>query len=99
MRVTVKLLGVLGPPAPGRRRSFELELGEDATAGAVLRALAGRCGAPFRQAVESRDARLPPHIRMFADGEMLVSREQDVAPPERLSEGVTVVLLTPMMGG
>ena len=98
MRVTVRLSGVLGPADPGRR-SFELELREAATAGEVLRALAGLRGAPFRQALASRDVRLPRHIRMFANGEMLTTREQRLAPAGRLSDGVTVVLLTPMMGG
>jgi hypothetical protein len=75
MRVTVKLLGVLAPE--DRRRlgtSFDLELRDGVTAGELLRALARRCEAPFRQAIESSDARLPRHIRMFADGEMLVTQ-------------------------
>jgi hypothetical protein len=80
-------------------RSFDLELRDGVTAGDLLRALASRCGAPFRQAPESSDSRLPRHIRMFADGEMLVTREQTLAPAAGLANGVTVVLLTPMMGG
>lgn len=100
MRVTVKLLGVLAPEDRRRvSRSFDLELRDGGTAGELLRVLAGRCEAPFRQAIESADPRLPRHIRMFADGEMLVTREQALAPAQGLSDGVTVVLLTPMMGG
>ena len=100
MRVTIKLLGVLSPEDRRRRgRPFDLELRDGVTAGELLRALARRCGAPFRQAIESPDSRLPRHIRMFADGEMLVTREQKLAPANELSDGVTVVLLTPMMGG
>jgi hypothetical protein len=100
MRVTVKLLGVLGPGDRRRLgRPFDLELRDGVTAGELLIALAKRCGAPFRQAIESPDSRLPRHIRMFVDGEMLVTREQTLAPEGGLADGVTVVLLTPMMGG
>lgn len=96
MRVTVDLLGVLG----GRRRAgraLDLELPEGLTAGELLRRLADRCGAPFREAVESPDPRLPRHIRMFADGEMVSRREQVLAAAG--AGRVTVVLLTPMVGG
>lgn len=100
MRVAVRLLGVLAPRDCRREdRSFALELDDGVTAGDVLRTLAARFGAPFRQALESPDSRLPRHIRMFADGEMLVTRDQPLAPASRLARGVTVVLLTPMMGG
>jgi len=100
MRVTVKLLGVLGPRDRGwSGGSFDLTLREDVTAGGLLRALAERCGAPFRDAIESSDGRLPRHIRMFAGSEMLVEREQALAPAGVGADGVTVVLLTPMMGG
>ena len=100
MRVTVKLLGVLGPRERGRGgRSLDLVLGDNVTAGDLLRALADRFGPPFRAASESSDARLPRHIRMFAGGEMLVRREQTLAPAHAVSDGVTVVLLSPMMGG
>jgi molybdopterin converting factor small subunit len=99
MRVTVKLLGVLAPADRRRLESLDFELRDGVTAGELLRALSKRCGAPFRQALESSDPRLPRHIRMFADGEMLTSREQALAPADRLADGVTVVLLTPMMGG
>jgi hypothetical protein len=100
MRVTVKLLGVLAPE--DRRRvggALQLELREGVTAGELLRDLAGRCGASFRQAIESTDSRLPRHVRMFANGEMLVSRDQSLSSGGRLGDGVTVVLLTPLMGG
>jgi len=100
MRVTVKLLGVLAPEDRRRvGRSFDLELHDGVTAGELLRALARRCEAPFRRAIDSSDSRLPRDIRMFADGEMVVTREQVLAPADGLSDGVTVVLLTPMMGG
>jgi hypothetical protein len=100
MRVTVKLLGVLGSRDRGRSgRCFDLTLSDDVTAGDLLRALADRCGAPFRDAVESPDGRLPRHIRMFAGSEMLVEREQALATASAGAGGVTVVLLTPMMGG
>jgi len=100
MRVTVKLLGVLGPRDRGRPgRSFDLTFRDDVTAGDLLRALADRCGAPFREAIDSSDGRLPRHIRMFAGSEMLVEREQALAPAAVGAGGVTVVLLTPMMGG
>lgn len=100
MRVTVKLLGVLAPE--DRRRlggSLDLELHDGVTAGELLRDLAARCAGPFRQALESADSRLPRQVRMFADGEMLVSRDQALATGKALRDGVTVVLLTPMMGG
>ncbi len=84
MRVTIKLLGVLAPENRRRQgRSFDLELRDGVTAGELLRSLARRCGAPFRQAIESPDSRLPRHIRMFADGEMLVTREAEAGPSER----------------
>jgi hypothetical protein len=72
------------------------------TAGDLLRALADRCGAPFREALASPDDRLPRHIRVFADGELLTTREQPLlprVPPGASGSGVTVVLLTPMIGG
>ena len=100
MRVTVKLLGVLAQRIDGGWDDHSISsLRDGVTAGELLRALAKRCGAPFRQAIESPDSRLPRHIRMFADGEMLVTREQTLASANGLSDGVTVVLLTPMMGG
>jgi hypothetical protein len=76
-------------------------------AGDLLRALADRCGEPFRRALDSDDSRLPRHLRLFVDGEMLVTRDQPLLPenvpvnvPVNGSEaGVTVVVLTPMMGG
>lgn len=100
VQVTVKLCGVLAPE--DRRnlgRSFDLELRDDVTAGELLRDLAARCGATFRQALESPDSRLPRHIRMFANGEMLVSRDQTLNSARGPDAGVTVVLLAPMMGG
>jgi hypothetical protein len=100
VQVKVKLLGVLAPEDRRRLgRPLDLELGDDVTAGELLRHLAARCGATFRQAIESPDSRLPRHIRMFANGEMLVSRDQALASGRSLGDGVTVVLLTPMMGG
>jgi hypothetical protein len=100
MRVNVKLLGVLAPEARRRLgRSFDLDLHEDVTAGELLGVLAKRCGAPFCDAVRSSDPRLPRHIRLFAEGEMLTTREQTLAPENGFSHGITVVLLTPMMGG
>jgi hypothetical protein len=100
MKIRVQLHGVLGGPASGSRgRVFDLALGEKATAGDILKALAARWGAPFPEFLESSDQRLPRQIRMFADGEPLTTREQRLVSAGASSKGVTVVLLTPMMGG
>ena len=103
MKVHVKLHGVLGPCDDARtRRCFDLVMRDGVTAGDLLRVLADRCGAPFREALASPDDRLPRHIRMFVAGELLTTREQPLlpgVPPDAPGSGVTVVLLTPMMGG
>jgi len=99
MNVRVELHGVLGPREPGRETGFDLSLQRDVTAGDLLRELAPRCGAPLREAIESSDARLPRHIRMFSNGEMLSTLEQPLVPTLAQGASVTVVLLSPMMGG
>jgi hypothetical protein len=99
MNVRVKMHGVLGRHDRGRETGFDLALADDVTAGDLLRALAERCGAPFRDAVESSDSRFPRHIRMFADGEMLSRFEQPLVTASASGPSVTVVLLSPMMGG
>lgn len=102
MRVQVKLHGVLSPATrgrPGRPASFDWQLAETSTAGDLLSALADRCEGAFREALESPDERLPRHIRMFADGELLTSRRQALVLAGEGASGVTVVLLSPMMGG
>lgn len=103
MKVRVKLFGVLGSRDRARTgRCFDLVLRDNVTAGDVLRALADRCGSPFHEALASPDDRLPRHIRMFADSELLTTREQRLLPHVAQGApggGVTVVLLTPMMGG
>ncbi len=99
-KVTVKVVG--GQNAGATRRAagtFDLHLRDGVTAGELLHVLAERCGPPFHEALESTDPRLPRHIRMFADGEMLVTRKQALAPGHGAQRGVTVVLLRPMMGG
>lgn len=100
MRVQIKLRGVLSRAAgPGPADTFDLLVPEKTTAGDLLATLAERWGGPFGQALASSDRRLPRHIRMFADGEMLTHREQALTRPGAPVRGVTVVLLTPMMGG
>jgi hypothetical protein len=90
--------GVLGLD-PGREASFDLALNDTATAGELVHILAEHCGAPFRDAIESSDTRLPRHIRMFSDGEMLSTLEQPLAAACRRAASVNVVVLSPMMGG
>jgi hypothetical protein len=99
MNVRVKMHGVLGRWDPGRKASFELALREGVTAGDLLRILADSCGAPFRDAIESSDTRLPRHIRMFSDGEMLSTLEQPLIKTPAPDASVSVVVLCPMMGG
>lgn len=100
MQVTVKLHGALGPggrgPVPG---PFDFALPEHATAGDLMRELALRVGKPFGQALASPDARLPRSLRIFADGEMVLTRDQPLAPPGASHAGVTVVVMSPVAGG
>ena len=63
MNVRVKMHGVLGRCAPGQKADFDLALQDGGTAGDLLRVLAEYCGAPFCDAIESTDPRLPRHIR------------------------------------
>lgn len=100
MNVQVKLHG--GGKSCGMdpaRASFRLTLRPGGNAADLLDALAERCGEPFRGALDSDDARLPRHLRLFVDGEMIVSRDQPLVPANGSDAGVTVVLMTPMMGG
>lgn len=99
MRITVKLLGVLRPAGGRAQEPLDLVLRDDVTVGELLAALADRLGRPFRALVESSDGRLPRHVRMFAGSEMLVARDQTIASAAGRSGAVTVVLLSPMMGG
>lgn len=99
MKVRVKMLGVLGRRNPGQEPAFELALHGNVTAGDLLRVLAERCGSPFRDVIESPDVRLPSHIRMFSDGEMLATMEQPLIAKCVAGASVTVVFLSPMMGG
>lgn len=100
MQVAVKLHGALrrspGDPASGR---FDLSLREGSTAGELMRELAERVGKPFSEALASSDPRLPRSLRMFVDGEMIVTRDQPLAAPGASHAGVTVVLMTPVAGG
>ncbi len=100
MRVRVKLHGgVRSCEMDPARSSFGLTLRNGGNAGDLLHALAERCGDPFRRALDSTDERLPRHLRLFVDGEMLVTLDQPVVPANGSDAGVTVVVLTPMMGG
>ena len=100
MQVDVKLHGVVHPKNGSEAGGcFRIELRDGVSAGELLRALAERCGDPFRRALGSTDARLPRHIRMFVDGEMLVTLDQPLGSASGVNAGVTVVVLTPMMGG
>jgi hypothetical protein len=69
------------------------------TARDLLHVLAERFGAPFRDIVELSDIRLPRHIRVFSNGEMLATMEQPLIAKRIAGASVTVVLLSPMMGG
>jgi hypothetical protein len=97
MEVTVRVHGT-SRGAAFAPRSLALSLPESATAGELLADLGERFGAPFAGAATSPDPRLPPEIRLFVGGDLVVSREQrlsahgDAAP-------VTVVLLSPVSGG
>lgn len=99
MDVSVNMHGVLGRTSPGEAASFNLALHEGATAGELIRLLAKRCGAPFSDAVDSSDSRLPRHIRMFSDGKMLLTFEQPLVAACAQAARVNIVVLTPMMGG
>ena len=100
MRISVKLHGSVGRgSSPLPREAFDLSLPGGTTAGDLLRALADRFGAPFSEIAASDDSRLPRNIRMFADGDLLVSSEQPVVPSGSESAGVTVVLMSPIAGG
>ena len=99
MNVSVKMHGVLGRWVSGQKASLDLTLGEGVTAGDLLRILAEHCGAPFCDAIESSDTRLPRHIRIFSDGEMLSTLEQPLATSCTPGANVNVVVLSPMMGG
>ena len=99
MNVRVKMHGVLGRRILGRKASFDLNLHDDVTVGDLVRILAEHCGAPFCDAIESSDIRLPRHIRMFSDGEMLATLEEPLVATCSPRASVNVVVLSPMMGG
>jgi len=96
MNVRVQLHGVIGRGAPAQDSRFDLSVPDGATAGDLVGLLAGRYGAPLR--IDSEDPRIPRHIRMFADGELLSTLEQRLARGSR-DASVNVVVLSPMMGG
>lgn len=100
MNVRVKLHGGVPSCKTGPDRgSFGLTLRAGGNAGDLLHALAERCGEPFQRALDSDDSRLPRHLRLFVGGEMLVTLDQPLASANGSDAGVTVVVLTPMMGG
>ena len=99
MNVRVKMHGVLDRGDPGQKASFDLALRDDVTAGELVHILAERCGAPFCDAIQSSDTRLPRHIRMFSDGEMLSTLEQPLVAACTRRASVNIVVLSPMMGG
>jgi hypothetical protein len=101
MRIRVKLHGVLGERGGGDvgNRALYFAGGGETTAGDVLDILAEKWGAPFLDLIAASDQRLPRHVRMFADGEPLRTRGQRLVSPNGSATSVTVVLLTPMMGG
>lgn len=99
MNVRVKMYGVLGRRDPAHESGMELALPDTVTTRGLLGALADRCGAPFHDVIDSLDSRLPRHIRIFCDGEMLATLEQPLVAKCVPGASVTVVLLSPMMGG
>jgi hypothetical protein len=101
MQVDVKLHGATRPRdgSNAAGRPFRIDLCDGVSARDLLRALADRCGDPFRRALGVTDTRLPRHIRIFANGEMLVTLDQPLASSDEVDAGVTVVVLSPMMGG
>lgn len=103
MEVDVKLHGPIRSRS-GRdpESAFHLRMPNGVRARDLLHVLAERCGDPLRRAVDeldSADARFPRHIRMFANGEMLATLDQPLAHGPGPATGVTVVVMTPMMGG
>ncbi len=99
MDVTVKLQGVEAPRDPNHASGISLALRDGATAGDLMGQLAARFGAPFCEALDDSNARLPRHIRVFCDGQMLASLEQPLVETGARSTRVSVVVLSPMMGG
>ena len=99
MNVRVKLHGVLGRFMPDQKASFDLTLQDGVTAGDLVRILAETCGPPFQDAIDWDEARLPRHIRVFSDGEMMSTLEQPLVTDQTRGASVNVVVLTPMMGG
>jgi hypothetical protein len=99
MNVRVEMYGMLRRRDGGCKASFDLALHDGVTAGELVRILAERCGAPLCDAIESSDTRLPRHIRMFSDGEMLSAFEQPLAAERARETRVNIVVLSPMMGG
>jgi molybdopterin converting factor small subunit len=95
LEVAVRVHGALRSAAAGGE--LALSLPEDATAGDLLARLADRFGPPFAAAAASPDPRLPRQIRIFVGSEMVVSREQRLAPQGGVP--LTVVVMSPVAGG
>jgi hypothetical protein len=99
MKVRVEMHGVLGRCDRSRKTRFDLALHDGVTAGDLLRILTRQRGSPFCDALKVSDARLPRHIRMFSDGQMLSTLEQPLVSTDSQNPRVNIVVLSPMMGG
>ena len=99
MNIRVRIHGVLGRRDPQQKTGFDLALPIGATAAELMHFLAEHCGSPFTEALESSDIRIPRHIRVFSDGEMLSTLEQPLVTACAQGATVNVVVMSPMMGG
>jgi len=102
MNVRVKLLGPLRQaPRRGERPPhgvLDLTLPDGATLEDLLDRLAARFGAPFDDSLRE-DAELPPSVRVFVDGQLVVERHRPLARPGESSQKVIVDLMVPITGG
>ncbi len=100
MNVTVKLHGALGRaskrPADG---AFDFTLPDGATTGDLLARLADRFGEPFCEAAKGPSLKLPSSVRMFVEGQLVLTREQPLAERGVEAQKVIVMLISPLTGG
>lgn len=100
MNVTVKLLGAVGQVGakPGNG-AFDFSLPDSATTGDLLVRLADRFGEPFCAAAEGPSSKLSGSLRMFVEGQLVLTTEQPLAARGAESQKVIVMLISPMTGG
>lgn len=102
MKVSVKLLGILGDlPVKAGRNPIEYVLPAGATAGDLLVKLADSFGEPFAKGDQGNRASggFPSGVHLFLNGEFVPERSQPLADPDAAETHVQVVIMKPITGG